>query len=62
MSPRWPWKRPEPDTAGLEEARQELAQARANNPRVTRVVEAHHRKQRENHFGEQFARAIGGNR
>jgi hypothetical protein len=60
---RWPWRRPAPDTTGLENARRELAQAHAEDPRISTIADAHRRKQATNHFGEQLARALmGGHR
>lgn len=55
----WPFKRAAPDTTGLEESRQLLAKARADEIPVSRLVEAHRRQQRENHFGPRIAKALG---
>jgi hypothetical protein len=56
---RWPWKRPPRDTAGIERSKALLAQARADEPRVASVVEAHEKKIRENHFGVKIHQALG---
>jgi hypothetical protein len=48
----------EPDHEGLERARQQLAKARADEPRVAELVETLHRKIRENHFGPKIAAAL----
>lgn len=55
---RWPWRRHEPDREGLERARQQLAKARADEPRVAELAEQLHRKIAENHFGPKFAAAL----
>ena len=55
---KWPWRRPKPDPAGLKEAKQMLAKARADEPRVARLVAEHRRKNAENHFAEKFKKAL----
>jgi len=41
-------------------AKQELAKARADEPRIAAIVEAHQHKQAENHFGARMHQAFGG--
>lgn len=55
---RWRWRRPEPDREGLAEAREMLAKARADEPRVAAIAEAHKQKIRDNHFGPKIAAAL----
>lgn len=58
---RWPWSPPAPpDPTGLKEARAALAKARADEPRVARIVEEHRRRQAENHFGPAIKAALKG--
>lgn len=59
---RWPWRRrqpvvldPEPAreaTEALREAEASLAQAKARQPHVDRVVASHRQMQWENHLGQ----------
>lgn len=58
---RWPWTPPQhPDPSGLRAAKQALAQAQADEPRVARIVEEHKRRQAENHFGPAIKAALKG--
>lgn len=61
MSWRPPWIRTESDRSELEESRQQLAKARADEVRISRITEDHRREQARNHFGERLQRALGGN-
>ena len=55
---RWPFRRREPDHEGLADARRMLAKARADEPRVARIVREHKARQAENHFAEKFKKAM----
>lgn len=55
---RWPWKRPDIDDRTLDEAKESLAKARADEPRVARIVDAHRRKIEQNHFGPTVHNAL----
>ena len=55
---RWPWQRIEVDESEAERAQESLARARADEPRVARLVTEHRRKQEENHFGPKIHAAL----
>lgn len=55
---RWPWKKRDPDPAGMARARQALAKAQADEPRIADIAEQVNRRIRENHFGPKIAAAF----
>lgn len=55
---KWPWLRHPPDPTGLAKAREALAKARADEPRVAHLADTLRTKIRENHFGPKIAAAL----